>query len=122
MKLTSQQKAIKAVKDYADNRRRLRKVQNMVSSILQRPGLVDMNRFYNGWFGDPQDNHFQPPPWRGWVAAINETFDEATQEEMIIARLWDARRKLNVEGGQIRRRICAIGRAMHLTEEKNDGK
>lgn len=105
--------------DYAANRVKLSVVSKKINSLFTNEKNeyehIDLSEFRADWYADT-DSWGQSPRWEGWVQALAVCEYTAVQYEL--AELFDERTEIKAEAGQLKRNMCAYGRALINKENK----
>lgn len=96
----------KIIIDYAANRMELKKTEEKMHDLnTETDWKLDLSGFRSAWYD-------QDYAWSGWVAALNDYDDEYSDQEMELAMILDKRTEIKKEAGQMKRNMCAYGRAL----------
>lgn len=111
---------------YATNRAEHRRVQKEINSIIAATDgdvMAAMNHAHDSWFGDV-DDYGTYAGWLGWKEAVDvdiynikRLYPEQVDAALSLAELYDRRRALVPELGNIRRAIATVGRALLSKEQ-----
>ncbi len=103
----------------AENRAQHREVQRQIQDFYGAYPLTEeppnLDQFRAEWMGGDYPGAENCGPWQGWVAALENAETEYTPEQMRLAELFDRKKALRLELGQIRRSLCAVGRGLLRT-------
>jgi len=101
------------ISDYASNRKALSAIKKEIQALAWgEPGKnedINLSSFRDDWYGEP-DEYGSTARWEGWAIAV-EAFNHKPKE-LALAKLLDERNKINREAGQLKRNMCAYGRAI----------
>jgi hypothetical protein len=109
---------------YAENRAELR-VVNIELANIPWEAFEILHEEAKNWkeFADDMSGEGHCEPWPGWVGLLDES-DHYQEDESgdlyLIAKLWEERKRLGNELGNIRRSVAAHGRALIRLEKKHD--
>jgi len=105
--------------DYAVNRAELKvivkKINDLPFNEKNEHEYIDLSGFRDDWYGG--EDYDSNPRWEGWVQAVEAGEHEPKQLEL--AKLFDKRTKIKAEAGQLKRNMCAYGRALISKENKS---
>jgi len=103
---------------YAENVSALRIVRDAISDAKNNFTEVQINYLEECrecWYDSKRRE------WNGWECAVQSIADASAvpppDAEMKLAKLWDKRVKLHIEGGHLKTSLCAVGRS--LLREQN---
>ena len=106
----------------AENRAQHREVQRQIREIYSDSSLDDsfptLDQFRTEWMGDDYRGYDNCGPWQGWVTALENAESEYTPVQMKLAELFDQKKALRAELGNIRRALCAAGRSLLKTHNR----
>ena len=94
------------IMDYAVNRLQLKDTNMKIHDLnTETDWKIDLSGFRAAWYD-------QDYAWGGWLAALNDYDDGYSEEEGDLAELLDERTRIKKEAGQLKRNMCAYGRAL----------
>jgi len=95
----------KIIVGYAANRADLKTITEKINDFnTETDWALDLSGFRAAWYD-------QDYAWGGWVCALHDYDDGYSDNEIRLAQLLDEKTKIKKEGGQIKRNMCAYGRA-----------
>jgi len=101
------------ISDYASNRKALNVIKRKIQALAWgEPGKnedINLACFRDDWYG-AGDEYGSTARWEGWAVAVGAFAHKP--KELALAKLLDERNKINREAGQIKRNMCAYGRAI----------